>query len=394
MTASSTSSEPERLYYVDWLRVLAMGVIFLYHSNRAFDFNGWHIKNAELGLGSAILQEGVNQFIMPLFFVFSGAAVFYSLKRRTARGFIGERTLRIAVPWVVLGMFVLGPPQVYLERIFNHQFSGSFLAFLPHYFDGLYGFGGNFAWMGIHLWYLMQLFLLSLIALPLFVAFRPGNSRPLLRAGKALENPVVLLLLSLPLGLAALATDALDMGSIRDMGSWDIFSYLLFFVYGYLVFSRPQIQATVERHKLKFLIVAVVLTGVYLFFRFQTNVEAGGQPPMIYFIWSYALRGFCGWCWVMAIVGFGRRCLNFNSSRLSYANEAVLPFHILHQAIILAIGFFVIQPGLGILPKYLIIAATSFVGIMATYELLVRRVDALRILFGMKARRVQLKADS
>ena len=36
----------ERCYYVDWLRVLAMLLIFLFHCARFFDHGGWHVKNA------------------------------------------------------------------------------------------------------------------------------------------------------------------------------------------------------------------------------------------------------------------------------------------------------------------------------------------------------------
>jgi glucans biosynthesis protein C len=76
--------------------------------------------------------------------------------------------------------------------------------------------------------------------------------------------------------------------------------------------------------------------------------------------------------------------LNFNNNALSYGNEAVLPFYILHETIILCIGWFVIPLNMGILPKYLIIAVTSFVLIMALYELFVRRFSVVRFCFGMR----------
>ncbi len=76
----------------------------------------------------------------------------------------------------------------------------------------------------------------------------------------------------------------------------------------------------------------------------------------------------------------------YHNRFLTYANEAVLPFYILHQTVILIIGCFVIQMGIGITPKYFIIMPGSFLVIMAIYELLVRRVNVSRFLFGMKAR--------
>ena len=34
-----------RRYELDWLRVMAILVVFLYHSTRFFNLGDWHIKN-------------------------------------------------------------------------------------------------------------------------------------------------------------------------------------------------------------------------------------------------------------------------------------------------------------------------------------------------------------
>jgi len=89
----------------------------------------------------------------------------------------------------------------------------------------------------------------------------------------------------------------------------------------------------------------------------------------------------------LLLEGLLARYLNFNNRFLGYANEAVLPFYILHQTVILIIGFFVLQWSMGIAPKYLIITTSSFMAIMAIYELLVRRINILRFLFGMRLKK-------
>ncbi len=88
--------------------------------------------------------------------------------------------------------------------------------------------------------------------------------------------------------------------------------------------------------------------------------------------------------WIMAIIGLGSRYLNFNNRFIGYSNEAVLPFYILHQTVILIIGLFVVQWSSGIELKYSVITLTSFLAIMAIYELLIRRFNGLRFLFGMR----------
>ena len=112
---------------------------------------------------------------MPLFFVISAVGFYYSLNQRKNGQFLAERFKRLYIP-LLLGIFVLSPPVMYIDRITHRQFSGSFWQFFPHYFDGWYGFGGNFAWMGQHLWYLFLLLLLSVLLLPLLRYLKQAHS--------------------------------------------------------------------------------------------------------------------------------------------------------------------------------------------------------------------------
>ena len=375
---SNSTSKAARLYYVDWLRVIAMFSIFLFHSNRFFTLGNWHISNAERSLASTIFEQTFNIWMMPLFFVLSGAAVYYSLKSRTAGQFVKERTTRILVPLIGIGIFILGPFQIYLERLTHGEFSGNFFQFYPHYFDGLYGVGGNFAWMGVHLWYLMDIFFFSLIALPLFLPYGQTGKSILSRLAGKLNNLWLLLLIFLVfLGVASGVTDLAGL-HLLDMGSWEILSYFVFFIYGYLIFSNERIQDIVSRYCFATLIAASLLTLAHLLLTFVPSLSS------MYDSWPLDLRGLCTWSWIMALLGTGRRFLNYSNKFLGYANEAVLPFYILHQPVILSIGYFVVQWTLPIIAKYFIIASISFIAIMVVYELLVRRINVLRFLFGMR----------
>ena len=89
-------------------------------------------------------------------------------------------------------------------------------------------------------------------------------------------------------------------------------------------------------------------------------------------------------CWVMFILSLAAKHLNFNHKALNYGNEAVLPFYIFHQTIILCVGWFVIRWDIGIGLKYTIIALVSFALIMALYDLSVRRFNVMRFVFGMR----------
>ena len=98
-------------------------------------------------------------------------------------------------------------------------------------------------------------------------------------------------------------------------------------------------------------------------------------------------RSFNSWFWLVAILGFGSRYINFNNEILKYTREAVLPFYILHQTAIVTIGFYMADLKMGVMVKYLMLSTLSFVVIIAVYDLLISRFNALRFLFGLKAKR-------
>jgi len=368
---------PIRLYYIDWIRVLAMLIIFFFHNSRVFDEYGWHIKNAETSIVADIFVDFCNPWLMPLFFILAGTSVFYAFKSRTAGGFAKERTLRILIPIIILGWFIIAPPQIFLERLSNGEFSGSFFGFYSsQYFNGFYGLGGNFGLVPMHMWFLWLLFIYSLILIPLFLPRKGSGVSLFSRFATLFEKPWTLII---PVLLIAVSENFLHhLGDLVSWGGgWNHLSYLVFFVSGYLMFSNARIQDNIKRYAFASLIIYLVLQAVHYLLMFGVlKIDIGG----LYWI-LVTLRS---WFAIIAILGIGSRYLNFNNRFLGYTNEAVLPFYILHQTLIVVIGYSVIQTNMGIAPKYLIITVSSFVAIMVIYELLVRRINILRFLFGMR----------
>ena len=114
-TGSGHTTKAGRLYYLDWFRVLAILVVFLHHCSKIFDYRETILYNSETSFAPALHREFNALWMMPLFFIISGAAVYFSLKSRNARAFVKERILRIALPLVFIGTFVINPPQVYVH---------------------------------------------------------------------------------------------------------------------------------------------------------------------------------------------------------------------------------------------------------------------------------------
>jgi hypothetical protein len=296
-------------------------------------------------------------WIMPLFFVLSGAAVVLSKGADKPGGFITSRFLRLLVPLIFLGTFIINPLYVYIERLSSGQAASGFFQWYPHYFDGIYGFGGNFAPLGqgTHLWYLEFLFLYSLILLPLFVRSKKRGTSVLSRVSIHVVKPWAVLLLFLPVSIVAAAFEMFGLGGARVMGGWDPLSYLLFFSYGYLLFSNANIGETIKKYSPIYITVAIILTALFLdsHFGFLLKIPGvtrhdllndGAVLPLNHSLWVavQALRGLLAWCWILGLLGLGRRFLNVNNTFLSYVNQAVLPFYILHHTVIYIIGYFVI----------------------------------------------------
>jgi glucans biosynthesis protein C len=388
-----------RLYYLDWLRVLAILVVFFFHCAKIFDYHTTGVYNPVRSPFWSAFREFNFIWIMPLFFAISGAAVFLSLKPEQARPFIKARISRLLIPLVIVGTFLINPLYVYAERLFSGQAGGGFFQWYPKFFDGMYGFGGNFAPLGhgTYLWYLEFLFIYSLILLPIFIRSEKRIARRLKTLSNRFENPLALLLLFLPISAVGAGFEIIGLGGMRVMGGWDPISYLLFFGYGFMIFSNERIREMIGRYGPVFLAAAVLLTVLHVDSHFGFNViipgvtrhdmSAGGAlRPLNHAGWTavQAFRGLLAWCWIIGLLGVGSRLLNFNRKPLAYANEAVLPFYILHHSIILLAGCFIVQWSSGVGTKFFMIAISSFAAIMLIYEFLVRRFTVLRFLFGLK----------
>lgn len=371
-------SNYQRCYYIDWLRVLAILTIFIFHCARFFNHEDWHVKNSQLSLSMSILVGFLVQWIMPTFLILSGFSAYYSLSYQTSGGYITAKLKRLMVP-LIFGMFTHIPLQVYFERTTHSQFSGSFFQFYPRYFDGFYGFGGNFAWMGMHLWYLLVLFVFSTIMLPVFLYIRKKNGF-ISRLANLFKKPWAIILPVFPLAIVEMLVSLQPEGiGRRDFGGWSLPAYLVLFIYGYLIASHPQFRLTIERCRITSLVFGITASALMIFsWLFPTYFNSLDKSA------GWFIRAFNVWFWLVAIIGFGSRYLDFNNRVLKYANDAVLPFYILHQTVILTIGLYVVRWDANVMLKYLVIIASSFSVIFLLYELLIRRLNLLRFLFGMK----------
>jgi hypothetical protein len=236
----------------------------------------------------------------------------------------------------------------------------------------------------MHLWYLWVLFILSVAFLPLFLWLLAGSGKRLLSwLGGFLARPGAVYLLAVPGTLLIGYMDPDRFLNGQDWGGWPLLLYIPYFLAGFLIVSHGGLQARIRRQR--WLSLAA---GVMLFVAAVAVVLTLGDPVFGTPVYSlfFSLFSLFSWAFVLAILGFGMEHLTVNTPFLRYANEAVLPFYILHQTVIISVGFYVIRWRIPDLVKFGIIAASSFAIIMLLYEFLIRRLNILRFLFGMKLR--------
>lgn len=361
----------ERRADIDWLRVLAMLAMVLRHSARMFNYGGWVITNGRMDLGLTLFVTFTDQWIMPLFFVLSGMSAFYALERQTSIQYSWGRFKRLGIP-LLLGILALIPPQWYLMSISKSRFDEPYPAFLLQFVKNI-----NLQDLGslAHLWYLEVLLIFCIVTLPVFRLLRRDIPRRAVgELARWARRPGLVLLFALPL-IGAEIFVALPGRVPQTYGTWNLLTYAVFFGLGYLIASDTRFKAAVERHAR----VALLLATFILSLGFSEFLS-----PSFFLRFPPALRAIDTWLWIVAILGFGGQHLSFRNRFLDYATTAVLPFYILHQTVIVLVGFAIVDWNLPVLLKYAFVSTCSFIVILIVYHLLIRRIGILRFLFGLK----------
>ncbi|MCP4021144.1 MAG: acyltransferase [Desulfobacteraceae bacterium] len=374
----------ERRYELDWIRIMAILVVFLYHSSRFFNLSNWHIKNINTYAWVEMWTYFAALWMMPLFFVISGASLFFALKKSSGwKKLYSDKFSRLMVP-VIFATVTHSALQIYLERITHNQFSGPFLSFLPKYFSGLYleiGGSGNFAFHGMHLWYLLFLFFYSLICYPLFIWLTRGGYQVLKRITNLFALPG-LMYLSFPIPLLMMKLIIPHSVLVVGNGGWGFLYYLWFLIAGFIIASNDRLNGQIKDKRTISLLLAVIFTIFYLYQSFSLSSIGfpAGISPWIYSSFRY----ISAWCWLLAILGYGTRYLSFNRPILRHLNEGVLPFYILHQTVLLCFGYFIMTMEILDALKWAMVSISSFFVIIGICLVIIQKIDLLRFLFGMK----------
>jgi peptidoglycan/LPS O-acetylase OafA/YrhL len=388
MQTNMLSGKSARRYDLDWLRFIAIVILLFYHTGMLFNPWEWHIKNNEVSESFRYWMIWLHFWRMPLLLFISGAGTYMALQKRTPGQFAGERFRRLFIP-LAFGMFVVVPPQIYFEHINEYNtywdFYKTIFNFIPYP-------EGSFSWH--HLWFVAYLFVFSLIALPLLIFIRSKKSDPFkLKLKKLLTSPAGILLAP---SVFILITQLLlrphfpeeTHGLIDD---WAFFMfYFSFFLLGMLCYSAPEIWESIGRNRKHLLVaslfVMVIFYGIYFHFRdFYTLPWSDETVENMFDVTAI----FGSWFWVITVIAFGQHYLNRPHPWLKHVNEGLYPFYILHQTVIIAIGYYICQLDLNIFFKFWIVSLLTLASCLMIYFFIIKPFSFMRILFGMKPKAVK-----
>jgi glucans biosynthesis protein C len=386
MQANSTPTA--RQFGLDWLRIGAFGLLILYHIGMFFVPWGWHVKTADPMAWLEWPMMAVNPWRLSLLFLISGVVSRSLMAKLAAPGaFARSRSSRLLVP-LAAGMIIFVAPQPWAELSDQGRYGGSFAHFwLNDYFE----FGSS---LGLvlptwnHLWFVAYLWVYSMLL-----------------AGAAL----------LPVAVRA----RLQWGFDRFFTGWRLFALPMLWIFLARVFLYPEYG---ETHALADDPYAHAIYGFAFFFgvglaradaawgaivrHWRPAIIAGflGCVLSLYLhatggdaeslrLAKAAARALLAWGATMGLLGMARKHLDCDGPARRYLTEAIFPYYIVHQTIIVLVGYYMKGLALGPLAEFAIILPATILGCALTYEL-ARRVNWIRPILGLKgqskARKSQL----
>ena len=372
--------QSSRRYELDWIRVFAFGILIFYHTGMFFVEWEWHIKNNRTSEFLEVLMLLVNRWRLPLLFLVSGAGVFFAFRKRSLGKFAWERISRLFIP-LLFGMMVIVPPQIYFERLATGA-NFSYLQFYPSVFEFEPYPEGSFSWH--HLWFVAYLLLFSLICIPLFAYFRSANGvialKKLTSYLSASAKIYLILIPGLVINLSLAPLFPTTHNLIEDWANFTGSLYL--FLLGYLFAFNQDMMESCRKQRKTSLLIALATYFFYIYLwksEVLLPVLEQAERQYIYIVLDTLLGGMA----ILAVLGYARQHLRFTTPFLQYANNAVYPFYILHQTVIIILAYYLAGYKWMIGPKFFLISLTTFIICLILYEL-VKRTALTRLLFGIK----------
>ena len=385
----------DRIHYLDWLKVLIVYGILLFHVSLVFAANNWLVNNHDRSL----LLSGFAAFCfpwgIPAMFLISGADAWFGLRSNTPRQFLWKRVQRLLLP-MVAGLIVLSPYQRFVTSHNPPPPLSELPAFYVHFFTSI-RFEADPEWISkywLHLWFLGYLFAISAVCLP-FLAWlrRPAGTNLVADLVRIAGFRGGMFLFAAPLFLSQLILRPF-FPAYQDWA--DVATYLFIFAMGAVIISDRGFEAAIRRDVRWFVAVGALAAGgaalILSTMHFDPSVlphQPVGVQAAFALCWTLDV-----WMWNLAVLYLGIRWLNRPNRALDYAQESVLPFYVIHHPVVITLATFIVTWQLSLWPKFGILVVLAYGITLLIYEFGVRRWGPMRTIFGLGPRRKSPPPDS
>ena len=385
--ANEGKQSQERCFYIDWLRFFAILGVFLVHVAEPFTPYG-PLKNDRTSMAITVSAGFLFLWIMPFFFFLAGASAKFALDIRTTSQFLKERFFRLIIPYVA-GVLILIPPMWFITELSRSRIHDSYFTYYLKFFRNFEYTGGLglLHRIGGHLWFLPFLFLASVVTVPLFLYLRtPSGQTSISKTAVICGRFGLLPLFIIPVVLIHFVFRV----GFAGIYNWQNFVYLLpFYILGFVVFGDKRFAQMIERKTMTALFVGVLCFALIAIMYLTGPGEKLETTP--FWNWLFVLysiiRSLNAWAWIIFLIGIGIKFLNRTNTFYGYAVEIVLPFYILHYAVIRFATFYIVKWHTGIAVKFFCLAVVSFILTVVLFEIFVKRLNIMQFLFGMKTRK-------
>jgi len=352
-----------RKYYIDNLRWISILLLLPYHT--CMIYNNWgenfYVKSYGISLLSGFIQICYPWF-MPLLFVIAGISSCYALDRRTPKQYIKERLCKLFVP-LISGIILLVPLQTfYAEKFHNGYNDGYFHQYILFFTKktDLTGYTGGFT--PAQLWFILYLFIISLLALPIAVKYK--------RCSKKISIDKLSVSKILPMFLIFEV-----MALILNIGGKSLGEYFALFMLGYLILSEDTVQLRLDKNRWYLFAGFLAFTALNLLFQNIWHLNFG----IAYDIFS----NFLSWIGILSINGMGKHYLDFYNKVTNYVSKAAFAIYIFHQSFLVFTAYYALKITSSIFLQVIFIIMGSFILTILTYEIF-KRMSITRCLFAIK----------
>jgi glucan biosynthesis protein C len=370
-----------RHYGMDWLRIGAFALLILYHIGMVFVPWNFHVKSLHVEDWVRLPMLASNAWRLTLLFVVSGYASRALLGRSSGTaGFFANRCYRLLVP-LLFGIAVIVPPQPWVELVTKHGYAASYWTFWTHDYFRFGKLAGLSLPTWNHLWFVVYLWVYTtVLTLGLVVVRGDWLQRAfdwVFGSWAVLFLPVAWLVFVHAWWFQMAAE------SQALFGDWVAHvTYFPAFLFGFgLARSEPAMAAIARWWKVG--AIAAVLGYLAII-----AVELEWPGDIVAPRWIYPGYGVAHaleqWGAIVALMGIAERHWNRDHRWRRTLTEAVFPFYLIHQTIIVLVMYALLPAGLPGWAEFACLLVATTIGCIAFYWI-GRSIAPLRPLIGLRA---------